>query len=114
MINDFGKELEKHEHSCNLNDIPSDDELLDLSELFKVFGDSARVKILFALFQSEFCVAHLAQISGLSPSATSHQLRILKSAGLVKFRREGKQLFYSLNDVHVYSILKAGLEHISE
>ena len=80
--------LEKH--SCNLDDIPSDDELLDLAELFKVFGDSARVKILLVLFQSEFCVAHLAQITGLSSSATSHQLRILKSAGLVKFRREGK------------------------
>ena len=103
--------LEKH--SCNLDDIPSDDELLDLAELFKVFGDSARVKILLALFQSEFCVAHLAQIAGLSSSATSHQLRILKSAGLVKFRREGKQLFYSLSDAHVYSILKAGLVHIS-
>lgn len=108
------EELERHEHSCLTDDMPSDDELLDLSELFKVFGDSARIKILFALLKSEFCVAHLAQIAGLSPSATSHQLRILKSAGLVKFKREGKQLFYSLSDAHVYSILKAGIEHISE
>lgn len=68
--------LEKH--SRNLDDISSNDELLNLAELFKVFGDSARVKILLTLFQSEFCVAHLAQIAGLSPSATSYQLRILK------------------------------------
>lgn len=105
---------QEHSKSCVVGDMPSDEELFDLSELFKVFGDSARIKILFALLKNEFCVAHLAQITGLSPSATSHQLRVLKASRLVKFRREGKQLFYSLSDAHVYSVLCAGLEHISE
>ena len=81
---------------------------------FKVFGDSTRVKILYVLFESELCVNDIAQCLNMTPSAVSHQLRILKNSKLANFRREGKAIFYSLDDEHVRSMIALGLEHISE
>ena len=94
--------------------LPDEDDLYDLAELFKVFGDSTRIKILYVLFESELCVCDIAQLLGMTQSAVSHQLRILKSNKLVKFRREGKTVFYSLDDDHVRSILSLGMEHLDE
>ena len=94
--------------------LPDDEVLYDLAELFKVFGDTTRVKILYVLFESELCVNDVALRLNMTPSAVSHQLRLLKSAKLVKFRREGKTVFYSLDDDHVRSIIAMGLEHIAE
>ena len=94
--------------------VPGEDDLYDLAELFKVFGDSTRIKILYVLFESELCVCDIAQLLGMTQSAVSHQLRILKSNKLVKFRREGKTVFYSLDDDHVRSILSLGMEHLDE
>ena len=93
---------------------PADEYLYDLAELFKIFGDSTRIKILYALIESELCVGDIAQLLNLSQSAVSHQLRILKDAKLVKFRREGKIIFYSLDDEHVRNILNMGMEHVEE
>ena len=95
-------------------DIPKDEILYDLAELFKVFGDSTRIKILYVLFESELCVGDIAQILGLTQTAVSHQLRVLKTNKLVKFRKEGKTVFYSLADDHVYKIINQGMEHILE
>ena len=95
-------------------DLPDEDELFDLAELFKIFGDSTRVKILYLLFESEMCVCDIAEVLGVTDSAVSHQLRVLKSAKLVKFRKEGKSVFYSLADDHVGSILAQGMEHVRE
>ena len=94
--------------------MPDDEALYDLAELFRVFADSTRVKILYALFESELCVGDIAQLLNLSQSSVSHQLRILKSSKLVKFRREGKAIFYSLDDDHVRSIIALGMEHVEE
>ena len=94
--------------------LPPDEQLYDLAELFKIFGDSTRVKILYALYESELCVCDLADVLGLTQSAVSHQLRLLKSSKLVKFRREGKTVFYSLADDHVVRILSQGMEHLEE
>ena len=94
--------------------MPQDEILYDLAELFKVFGDSTRIKILYALFEAELCVCDMAQLLGLTQTAVSHQLRVLKNNKLVKFRREGKNIFYSLSDNHVRSILGQGMEHVSE
>lgn len=92
-----------------------DDEVLyDLAELFKVFGDSTRIRILYAMFDSELCVSDLADRLQLSQSSVSHQFRILKSSKLVKCRREGKSIFYSLDDDHVRKIISMGLEHVEE
>lgn len=93
---------------------PEEEILYDLAELFKVFGDSTRIRILYALVESELCVGDIAQILNLSQSAVSHQLKILKDAKLVKFRREGKIIFYALDDDHVRHILSAGMEHVEE
>ncbi|RHM61508.1 MULTISPECIES: metalloregulator ArsR/SmtB family transcription factor [Coprobacillaceae] len=111
--NDF---LVAHEELVNrvLEKQPDDEYLYDLAELFKVFGDSTRIKILYALFESELCVGDIAQILGLSQSAVSHQLRILKDSKLVKFRRDGKIIFYSLDDDHVRNIISMGMEHVEE
>ena len=87
---------------------------LDLAELFRVFGDSTRIKILYALFESELCVNDIAQVVGISQSAVSHQLRLLKTSKLVKFRREGKAMYYSLDDDHVRSMIALGMEHTEE
>ena len=97
-----------------LNNMPDEELLYDLSELYKVFGDSTRIRILYVLFESEMCVADIAQLLNMSTSAISHQLRLLKQNRLVKFRREGKVVFYSLADDHVRTIINQGLDHITE
>ena len=94
--------------------MPDEDELYDLAEIFKVFGDSTRIKILYVLFESEMCVCDIAQLLNMNQSAISHQLKILKQCRLVKSRREGKAVFYSLADGHVRTIINQGLEHIEE
>lgn len=94
--------------------MPMEEELYDLAELFKVFGDSTRIRILYVLFEAELCVCDIAQTLGMTQSAISHQLRILKQSKLVKSRREGKQVFYSLADDHVRTIIDQGREHIEE
>ena len=93
---------------------PDDEILYDLAELFKVFGDSTRIKILYSLFETELCVYDIARLLHLSQSSVSHQLRILKNSKLVKFRREGKSVFYSLDDDHVREIISMGMEHVEE
>lgn len=94
--------------------IPEDAKLYALADLFKIFGDSTRIKILYVLSESEMCVCDIAQLLNMTQSAISHQLRILKQSRLVKFRKEGKTVFYSLLDDHVRSILSQGMEHIEE
>ena len=94
--------------------MPDEQQLLDLSEFFKVFGDSTRIKILYVLSQSEMCVCDIATLLQMGQSAVSHQLRVLKQMRLVSFRREGKTVFYSLADSHIQTILAQGMEHISE
>ena len=96
------------------DELPEEELLYDLAELFKVFGDSTRIKILYLLFESEMCVCDIAQLLGISVSGISHQLRVLKQAQLVRFRREGKTVYYSLADEHVRSILAQGMEHVCE
>lgn len=98
--------MDKHIHDEN--------ELYDLAELFKVFGDSTRIRILCELFDSELCVLDIADALGMTQSAISHQLRILKQSKLVKARRDGKSIFYSLADEHVRMIIAMGLEHVEE
>ena len=93
---------------------PDDEILYDLAELFKVFGDSTRIKILYSMFETELCVNDIAKLLNLSQSSVSHQLRILNSSKLVKFRREGKSIFYSLDDEHVRAIISMGMEHVEE
>ena len=94
--------------------MPNDEKLFDLAELFKMFGDSTRMKILFVLFESEVCTCDLAEVLGMTASAISHQLNALKRAKLVKTRRDGKAVFYSLADNHVRTIISQGMEHIEE
>lgn len=94
--------------------MPAENELYDLAELFKVFGDSTRIRILFVLFEAEVCVCDLAEALNMTQSAISHQLRILKQSKLVKRRREGKSIFYSLADDHVKTIIAQGMEHVGE
>ena len=94
--------------------MPGEDHLFDLAELYKVFGDSTRIKILYVLFEAELCVCDIAGLLGMTVSAISHQLRILRSAKLVDFRREGKTVFYALADDHVRTILGMGMDHIME
>lgn len=94
--------------------MPKEEALYDLAELFKVFGDSTRIRILFVLFEAEVCVCDLAEALGMTQSAVSHQLKILKQAKLVKNRRAGKSIFYSLADDHVRAMIGQGLEHIEE
>ena len=93
---------------------PDIEVLYDLAELFKVFGDSTRIRILYVLFEAEVCVCDLAEILHMTQSAISHQLKILKQSRLVKSRREGKSVFYSLADAHVRTIIAQGREHIDE
>ena len=92
----------------------ADEEIFDLAELFKVFGDSTRIKIINALMNGELCVCDIAAITNSTPSAISHQLRVLKQAKLVKYRKEGKAVFYSLDDDHVREIFEKGREHVNE
>ena len=94
--------------------MPEETKLYDLAELFKVLGDTTRIKILYALFESEMCVCDIAVLLGMSQSAVSHQLRILRQNKLVKFRKEGKVVYYSLADDHVKKIFEQGFDHINE
>ena len=97
-----------------LDHMPDEDSLYDLAEVYKVFGDSTRIKILYVLFESEMCVYDIALLLHMTQSAISHQLRALKQSKLVKYRREGKTVFYSLADGHVRTILGQGMEHVAE
>ena len=108
--------FELHENPLKIvrETMPEETELYDLAELFKVFGDSTRIRILFVLFEAEVCVCDLASALNMTQSAISHQLRILKQNKLVKSRREGKSVFYSLADDHVRTIINQGREHIEE
>lgn len=108
--------IEIHEELLKIvnEKMPEEEELYDLAELFKVFGDSTRIRILFVLFEAEVCVCDLAEVLHMTQSAVSHQLKILKQNKLVKSRREGKSIFYSLADAHVRTIIDQGLEHIEE
>ena len=95
-------------------DMPDEESLYELAELFKVFGDSTRIRILYVLFESEMCVCDIAELLGMSQSAISHQLRVLKQARLVRNRRDGKTIYYFLADDHVRAIVAQGMEHIQE
>lgn len=124
MATESGKEMEITESGLQaaredvvkkvLEQQPDDEILYDLAELFKVFGDSTRIKILYSMFENELCVNDIARLLNLSQSSVSHQLRILKTSKLVKFRREGKSIYYSLDDEHVRSIISMGMEHVEE
>lgn len=105
-----------HEEIVNRvsQEMPDEDALFDLSELFKVFGDSTRIRILYCLFESEMCVCDIATLLNMTQSAISHQLSVLKKSKLVKSRRSGKTVFYSLADGHVRTIINQGMEHIQE
>ncbi|MBR1535377.1 MAG: winged helix-turn-helix transcriptional regulator [Treponema sp.] len=94
--------------------MPEENTLFDLAELFKIFGDSSRIKILFALLDKELSVGEIAELLSMTQSAVSHQLRLLKASKLVQVRREGKSMIYALADDHVSKILNIGLEHIEE
>lgn len=108
----------RHNHEETVGEVraalPPEDALIDLAELYKTFGDSTRIKILYALFESELCVCGIAGLLGMTLSAISHQLRILRAAKLVDYRREGRTLYYFLADDHVRTILGQGMEHIGE
>ncbi|HIX19588.1 MAG TPA: metalloregulator ArsR/SmtB family transcription factor [Candidatus Akkermansia intestinigallinarum] len=94
--------------------LPPDEDICDLADFFKVFGDSSRLKVLWALHQGELCVSHVAEMLNMSTAAVSHQLKILRQSHLVRTRRDGKNVYYSLADDHVLKILDMGLEHIYE
>ena len=94
--------------------LPKDETLFELSDLFKLFGDATRIKILYLLFEKELCVCDIAALLNMTQSAISHQLKVLKNSKLVKFRREGKVVFYRLSDNHVKSIIAQGMEHLAE
>ncbi len=96
------------------SEMPPIDVLYDLAELYKVFGDSTRIRILYVLFEKEVCVCDIAAVLNMTLSAISHQLRVLKNAGLVKYRKEGKTSYYSLADDHVKTIIGQGIEHVTE
>ena len=107
-----------HQHSHLMESVTErsicEDKLYTLAELYKVFGDATRLKILFLLLKGEQCVSDIANSLSMTQSSISHQLRVLKQAKLVKFRREGKTIYYSLADHHVYTILNQGLDHVEE
>lgn len=113
---DLCEVLEVHQEAVKKleEELPPEELLYDLAELFKVFGDSTRIKILYALFEAELCVCDIAQALGMTQTAVSHQLRVLKANKLVKFRKEGKNVFYSLDDDHVRRIIDQGMEHLGE
>lgn len=109
QLRDHNTEIQK------LSDnMPNEEILYDLAELFRVFGDSTRIKIMYTLFENELCVNDIADVLDMTQSAVSHQLRVLKANKLVKFRRDGKSIIYSLDDDHVRSILALGMEHVEE
>ncbi len=107
---------EEHDHKKTADfarsHLPGEDDLFELAELFKVFSDSTRIRIMCALSQTEMCVYDIAELTGASQSAVSHQLRLLRTSHLVQTRRDGKNIFYALDDEHVNSIISTGLEHI--
>lgn len=122
MHKQLGEDVETCDSVCVHEDVvlevehhmPNDEALYDLAEFFKVFADSTRIKILYVLLKGEVCVCDLADILGVTQSAVSHQLRLLKQMDLVRFRRDGKTIFYSLADSHIQTILNQGFEHINE
>lgn len=105
-------------HSDIVNELiarmPDEEVLYDIAELFKVFADSTRVRILYVLIESELCVCDISALLNMSQSAISHQLRVLKQSRLVKYRRSGKTIYYSLCDDHIKTMLDMGMEHVSE
>lgn len=101
-------------NTCLFESMPEEELLYDLADLFKVFADTTRIKILYSLMGHELCVADIADVINATQSAVSHQLRILKQAHLVRFKRDGKNVIYSLADSHVYTMLAQGLTHICE
>ncbi|MBQ7275490.1 MAG: helix-turn-helix transcriptional regulator [Clostridiales bacterium] len=107
-----------HDHSELLKkikkDMPADEQLQDLGDLFKIFGDTTRIKIMYALYEGEMCVCAISELLCMTQSAISHQLKTLKDANLVSARRDGKEIYYSLSDEHVKSIIAEGFEHITE
>lgn len=109
---------QKHDHTAVIakvtHEMPSDDLLCDLGDLFKIFGDTTRIKILYSLFESELCVCAIAELLKMEQSAISHQLKILKDAKLIDYRREGKTNIYYLADNHVRSIIGQGFDHLTE
>ena len=117
-IKQKGVHVMPHDHTKLLNHIkeglPADETLQDLGDLFKVFGDTTRIKIMYALYEDEMCVCAIAELLNMTQSAISHQLKTLKDANLVSGRREGKEIYYSLSDDHVKSIINQGYEHITE
>ena len=110
--------MHKHNHGEILNmvrnELPTDELLCDLADLFKIFGDTTRMKILFSLFESELCVCAIAELLGMAQPAISHQLKVLKNNKLVDCRREGKTIYYFLADDHVRSIIGQGFDHLTE
>lgn len=123
MTGDKEKDL-KYQCQCDIvhsdivekveKQIENEDVLYDVAELFKVFGDSTRTKILSALFSSEMCVCDISSLLNMTKSAVSHQLRILRQTKLVKFRKSGKEVYYSLSDDHIYKIFHLAIEHVKE
>ena len=107
-----------HDHTALLNqikaDMPADELLQDLGDLFKIFGDTTRIKIMYALYEKEMCVCAIADLLGMTQSAISHQLKVLKAANLVDSRRDGKTIYYRLADDHVKKIIDTGFEHLEE
>ena len=103
-----------HQEVIDKIKLPEEEVLYDLGDFFKILGDSTRIKILSALFQSEMCVCDIAALLGMTQSAISHQLRVLKQGRLVKHRKDGKVVYYSLDDDHIKHIVDQGLTHISE
>ena len=110
--------MHNHNHTAALdlarNAIPKDEALCDLADLFKIFGDTTRIKILFSLFEQELCVREITELLGMTQSAISHQLKVLKDAKLIANRREGKTIIYFLADDHVRSIIGQGFEYLTE
>lgn len=108
----------KHDHSAVLtsvrHDLPDEETLCDLADLFKIFGDTTRMRILYSLFESELCVCAISELLGMTQSAISHQLKVLKDSHLVGNRREGKTIYYFLADDHVRTIIGQGFEHLTE
>ena len=107
-------EYETHPEIIDQISLPDDEHFFDLAEFFSVMGDSTRIKILYLLFEGELCVCDISEKLGMSMSAISHQLRVLKNARLVKYRKQGKSVIYSLHDDHIKIIINMGVEHIEE
>ena len=110
----MGEDIKSKAAADIAKNMPAEEYLYDLADLFRIFGDTTRIRILYSLFDGELCVGDISTILGMSQSSVSHQLRILKDSKLVKFRRDGKSIFYSLDDDHVRYILDLGMEHLEE